>query len=480
MIDTHLLEAALAEARRRGALYAEARAEDQTQTGVRVRNGAVQRLNASTDSGWGLRVAVDGGWGFASTAATDPAGVVAVAQEAVDIARASATRRRSPIDLDAMPSEVGEYTTPVARDPLAVPVEEHIALFLEAGNRLQAAHPLVKVAVAYSDLMVTEKVFVNTTGAHLRQRITECGVSLEATAVDDTGYAYNRSFSNMHQAGWEFIEALRLPAVAARVGEEAGILVAAEWTPTGPTTAVIGSDMMSLLVHESCGHPTELDRVLGWEAAFAGTSFLMPEMLGQFRYGSPVVNLTADSLTPGGLGTYGWDDEGTPAQRTPIVYEGIFTGYLSSRESAPAIGQTSNGCGRATSWGRIPIVRMTNLSLEPGQGSLAELLAGVDSGLYLETPSSWSLDDKRMNFHFSVEMCREIKNGQFTGRVFKGANFQNRTPAFWGAVDAVAGLEEWVLWGFPGCAKGEPLQSCHVAHGAAPVRVREMVVNREG
>jgi TldD protein len=480
MIDDSLLELALAEARRRGAEYAEARAEERTEAGVHARNGAVQRLTSSTDRGWGLRVAVGGGWGFAGTVATDPASVADVAQAAVDIARASATRHRSPVDLSAMPSERGEYATQEMRDPLAVPVEERIALMLDCSNAMQTAHERVKVAVAHCDLVVTDKLFVNTSGAHLRQHVVESGAWLEATAVDETGYAYNRSFGNMHQAGWEFIESLRLPHEAARVGAEAGTLVAAEWAPSGPTTAVIGSDMMSLLVHESCGHPTELDRVLGWEAAFAGTSFLLPDMLGHFRYGSPVINLTADALTPGGLGTYGWDDEGTPAQKTPIVREGLFVGYLTSRDTAPAIGQASNGCSRATSWGRIPIVRMTNLSLAPGQGSLADLLGGVEDGLYLETPSSWSLDDKRMNFHFSVEMCREIKNGAFTGRVFKGASFQNRTPLFWGAVDAVAGPEEWTLWGFPGCAKGEPLQSCHVAHGAAPVRVPGMLVVREG
>jgi TldD protein len=480
MIDDSLFEAALAEARRRGAEYAEARAEAMTEAGVRVRNGGVQRLTSRTDQGWGLHVAVRGGWGFASTAATDPSSVAAVAQAAVDIARASATRHPSRVDLSAMPSAVGTYSTALLRDPLAVPIEEHIALMLEAGGRLQGAHPLVKVAVVDSVVMSTDKLFINTSGAHLRQHIVECGMELEATAVDPSGYAYRRSFDNMRQGGWEFIVGINLPALAAQLGAVAGTLVAAEWAPSGPTTAVIGANMMSLLVHESCGHPTELDRVLGWEAAFAGTSFLMPDMLGTFRYGSPVINLTADAVTPGGLGTFGWDDEGTPAQTSPIVRDGIFTGYLSNRDSAAAIGQLSNGCARATSWGRIPIVRMTNLRQEPGSGSLADLVAGVEDGLYLETPSSWSLDDKRMNFNFSVQLCREIKGGQFTGRVFKGANFQNRTPAFWGAVDAVAGPDEWQLWGFPGCAKGEPLQSCHVAHGAAPVRVPNMVVTSEG
>jgi TldD protein len=203
----------------------------------------------------------------------------------------------------------------------------------------------------------------------------------------------------------------------------------------------------------------------------------MPDMLGNFRYGSDLVNMTADSLLPGGLGTFGWDDEGTPAQRTPIVREGIFTGYLSSRESALALGQRSNGCGRATSWGRIPIVRMVNLSLEPGNSSLEEMVAGVDDGLYLETPSSWSLDDKRMNFHFSAELCREIKGGKL-GDLRKGASFQGRTPSFWGSVQAVGGPDEWHLRGFPHCAKGEPLQLCPVSHGASPIMVSGLEISK--
>lgn len=274
----------------------------------------------------------------------------------------------------------------------------------------------------------------------------------------------------MSQAGWEFIESQDLPREGERVGREAHELVVAPWAPSGSQQVVIGSDFVSLLVHESCGHPTELDRVLGWEAAFAGNSFLMPEMRGSFRYGSPLVNMTADSLLPGGCGTFGWDEEGTPAQRSPIVRDGIFTGYLSSRESALALGERSNGCGRATSWGRIPIVRMVNVSLEPGSGSLDDLIAGVDDGLYVETPSSWSLDDKRMNFHFSAELCREIKGGKL-GELRKGASFQGRTPQFWGSVRGIAGSDEWRLWGFPHCAKGEPLQLCPVSHGASPILV---------
>jgi TldD protein len=299
----------------------------------------------------------------------------------------------------------------------------------------------------------------------LRQEISYVGAWISAIARDDTGYSYRRSYGDMKQGGWEHVMALDLAGHAERVGQEAGELVAAPWAPHGPRTVVLSSDMVALLVHESCGHPTELDRVLGWEAAFAGTSFLMPHMLGGFKYGSPLVNMTADSLLPGGLGTFGWDEEGTPAQRTAIVRDGIFTGYLTHRDSAHSIGQRS-----------IPLVRMVNLSLEPGSGSFEELISGVDDGLYLETPSSWSLDDKRMNFHFSAELCREIKGGKL-GELKKGASFQGRTPPFWGAVEGIAGPQEWRFWGLPHCAKGEPLQLCPVSHGASPILVRDVMMS---
>jgi len=475
------LQAALAEAQRLGADYAEARAEDHRVESLTARDTAVERLTSDVDSGWGVRVAMNGAWGFASTADFGLEAARATAAEAVAIARASATQRRTPLDLSAMPADQGEYRTPVARDSLAVPLAERIDLMLGAVADVRAAHARVHVAGGWLMLWDTQKLFVNTTGAHLAQHVVESGANLYAMALADDGYSYRRQYENVGQAGWEFIEGLRLREEAGRIGREAGDLVVAEWAPDGPTTAVVGSAMMALLVHESCGHPIELDRVLGWEAAFAGTSFLMPDMLGQFHYGSEHVNITADAVTPGGLGTFGWDDEGTPAQVQPIVRGGVFSGYLTSRETAPAIGQRSNGTARATSWGRIPIVRMPNVSLDanPQGATLDALIAGVDDGLYLETPSSWSLDDKRMNFHFAVEMCREIKGGKL-GRLYKAASFQDRTPHFWGSVVAVGGPRAWQLWGLPGCAKGEPLQSCHVGHGAAPVLVHGLPVRRGG
>jgi TldD protein len=471
MPNDSLLQSALDHARSAGADYAEARFEDAHREAVHVRNGAVERLVTDRDAGWGIHVLAGGGWGFAST--SDEAGdsVRATVERAVSIARASGTRRHSKSDVSIMPTWQGEYVTPMQRDPFDVPLTERVDLMLDASNRMSAGGKRVRVTTGSLDARRTDKLYMNTTGAHLRQGITHIFYALSAIATADDGYSYRRRDDDMSQAGWEYIERVDLPRVAERVGREADELVVAPWAPGGPHTVVLASDFVALLVHESCGHPTELDRVLGWEAAFAGTSFLMPDMLGKFRYGSPLVNMTADSLLPGGLGTFGWDDEGTPAQRTPIVREGIFTGYLTSRESALALGQRSNGCGRATSWGRIPIVRMVNVSLEPGSGSLDDIIAGVDDGLYLETPSSWSLDDKRMNFHFAAEVCREIKGGKL-GDLRKAASFQGRTPKFWGSVEAIGGPEEWRAWGFPHCAKGEPLQLCPVSHGASPIMVR--------
>ncbi|HUP27734.1 MAG TPA: TldD/PmbA family protein, partial [Chloroflexia bacterium] len=426
--------------------------------------------------GWGIHVLAGGGWGFASSSQATEQSARDTATRAVEIARAAGTRRTSRSDLSMMPTEQGEYTTTLRQDPFALPVAERLDLLLEASGRISSAGDRVKVSTGTMHSSRTQKLFKNTTGAYLRQEITYVGAWIGATATDDAGYSYRRSFGDMSQAGWEFIESLDLPAQGARVGGEAHELVVAPWAPGGPQTVILGSDFVALLVHESCGHPTELDRVLGWEAAFAGTSFLMPPMLGSFQYGSPLVNMTADSLLQGGLGTFGWDEEGTPAQRTPIVREGVFSGYLSSRESALALGQRSNGCGRATSWGRIPLVRMVNLSLEPGSGSFDNLVAQVDNGLYIETPSSWSLDDKRMNFHFSAELCREIKGGRL-GELRKGASFQGRTPQFWGSVRGVAGKDEWRLWGLPHCAKGEPLQLCPVSHGASPILVDNLAMS---
>jgi TldD protein len=241
-------------------------------------------------------------------------------------------------------------------------------------------------------------------------------------------------------------------------------------------TIVIDSSQLALQVHESCGHPIELDRVLGMEASFAGTSFLTLDKLGKLQYGSPIVNIDADATAPGGLGTFGFDDEGVPAQNVPVVSAGLFVGYLTSRETAPVIGRRSMGSARASGWNVIPLIRMTNVNLRPGDaGTLDDLIADTRDGLFLSTNRSWSIDDRRLNFQFGTQVGWRIRNGKLAEMV-RNPTYTGITPEFWGSCDAICGASEWQLWGVPNCGKGEPMQTHRVGHGAAPARFRNVQV----
>ena len=289
-----------------------------------------------------------------------------------------------------------------------------------------------------------------------------------------------RSFPNSfgrHQlcAGWEVIEGFDMPGNAERIATEAAALLTADRCPAGTMTVILDGTQAALQVHESCGHPTELDRVLGTEAAYAGMSFLTPELLGTFRYGSEQVTLTADSTRATGLGTFGWDDEGVPARRTMLVDKGIFSGYMTSRETAAVLGQESNGTMRADGWARLPLIRMTNVNLEPGSSSLDEMIATTKHGVYLETNRSWSIDDRRLNFQFGTQNAWEIVDGMRT-RLVRNALYSGTTPEFWRSCDAVASDAEWRMWGVVNCGKGQPSQLMHVGHGAAPCRFQNVRV----
>ena len=238
---------------------------------------------------------------------------------------------------------------------------------------------------------------------------------------------------------------------------------------------ILDSSQLALQIHESVGHPIELDRILGTEASYAGTSFLKSEMVGHFRYGSDKVNITADATFPGGLGTFGYDDEGIKAQRSPILSQGVLVGLLTSRETAYHLHQESNGTMRADGWNRIPLIRMTNINLEPGEWTLEQMIADTDEGLFLTTNRSWSIDDKRINFQFGTEIGWEIRNGKL-GAMVKNPTYTGMTPHFWNSCDAVGNKDHWQMWGTPNCGKGEPGQVAHVGHGAAPARFRNVQV----
>ena len=465
---------ALDTARQRGAGYADIRILRSQRESIAVKNGTVEALSMNEDQGFGIRVLVEGAWGFASSSILTPAEVDRVAALAVAIARASAHVRHRPVDLGPALAEKGTYRTPYRVDPFTVPLEDKLAVLLAADEQMRRV-PGLMVASATFDAIRTAKIFASSEGSDLEQEITEVGCGIEATAVA-ADEVQTRSYPNSAGGQWasrgyELVQEADLPGHAEQIAGEAVALLTAPTCPSAITDIVIVSSQMALQIHESCGHAVELDRALGMEASFAGTSFLTPEKRGQVHYGSEHISITADGRTPGGLGTFGWDDEGVPAQITPLIAKGLFVGYLTDRETAASIGQTSNGTSRADGWNRIPMIRMVNVNLEPGQGTLADLIGGVDDGILFGTNRSWSIDDHRLNFQFGTEIAWEIKHGQ-VGAMLKNATYTGITPQFWGSCDAVAGPAAWELWGTPNCGKGEPMQVAHVGHGTAPARFR--------
>jgi TldD protein len=470
-----LCEEAVSAALAAGASYADARVVLRRAQTVATRNGRVDRLDDVESEGLGVRALVGGAWGFACDRRLSAQGAQAAAAKACGFAKVAGGRHERAL-APVAPAQ-GEYRTSVERDPFEIPLADKVAHCLRAEEAM--AHEDVKVTSAFVRAQREKRVFVSSEGAATDQELVECGGGIDAMASRE-GITQVRSHPSAHggsssQAGWEYVDSLAFEREAPRVGEQAAALLRADPCPSKVTTLVIDAEQMELQVHESVGHPTELDRIYGTEAAYAGTSFLKPNDLGSLRYGSEHMNVTADPTTPGGLGSFAFDDEGVPAQRAPVVSQGVLRGFLASRETAARIGNGSGGSMRADGWSRMPLVRMTNLHLEPGEGSLEELISEVDDGLFLQTNKSWSIDDKRLNFQFGTQVAWEIVDGKL-GRMLRDATYTGQTPVFWGSLDAVAGRDEWVLHGLTNCGKGQPGQHAHVSHGTAPARFRNVQV----
>jgi TldD protein len=443
-----------------------------------MRNGELETASITEAEGFGIRVLHDGAWGFSSSSQLTAESMVAVADQALAIARASAKVGEQKTLLDGQAAVVDSYATEVREDPFEVPLADKLAILASSCDGMSRSAD-VKLATASMMNFRTDKLFVNTEGSEIEQSIVEAGGGVAATAMngdDRQTRSYPASFRGDYAtAGFEFTRSLKLAENAERIGAEAAELLKADDCPARKTTLIIGGSQLALQVHESCGHPIELDRVFGTEASYAGTSFLTVDKLGDFRYGSDIVNIVADATVPGGLGTFGYDDEGVKAARTDIVKDGIFTGYLMSRETAPRIGLRSNGTMRADGWERIPLIRMTNVNLLPREGTLDDIIAGTEDGIFVESNKSWSIDQRRINFQFGCEAAWEIKDGRRI-RMLKNPVYTGITPEFWGACDAIAGPEEWHVWGIPSCGKGEPGQVAHVGHGVSPARFRNVEV----
>lgn len=471
------LDSALGTARTGGADYADGRLVHLTAENLAVADGAVEELSGDESLGLGLRVLVDGAIGFAATHDLSRSAVDTTVSRALAIARSAGPRQR--VRLAERPPAQGSYRTPVVEDPATMSLEAKIDHLLAADAAARAVPGVTGTRVTLG-WRHEEKVYADTEGALIEQRLAAIGAGVEvyAQGPDDRqrrSYPEARG-GQWHSGGFEFVRSLDLVDHATRCGEEAVALLSAPVCPAGERTIVLDPSQLYLQIHESCGHATELDRILGDEAAYAGTSFLGPADLGHYRYGSELVTLVADATEPGGLGTVGWDDEGVPAQRTNLVTDGVLTGFLTSRASAAELGTTSGGAVRAESWSRLPMIRMTNVSLLPVPGrSLDEIIADTDDGLYLVTSKSWSIDDRRWGFRFGTEVAYEIRDGRL-GRMYKNPTYSGVTPRFWAGCDAVADERSYQLFGTPNCAKGMPPQAGFVGHGSSGARFRGVAV----
>ncbi|MGZ3632012.1 MAG: TldD/PmbA family protein [Candidatus Limnocylindrales bacterium] len=470
-----LSQRALDTAVQRGAAFADVRLVRRAEEAIAVKSGRVEAVSLGESEGFGVRVLVDGAWGFAASNRLTAEEADRVAAEAVRIARASATALRERVRLDDRPAARGSYRTPVLEDPFALPIEEKVDDLL-AADAVMRAVPGIAFSEARYDALREWKTYAASDGSLVEQELTHVGAGIEANAVKGDELQ-RRSYPDSAQAaGYEWVRGLDLAGNGERLASQAVELLAAPQCPPMRTTVVLDPSQLYMQIHESCGHPCELDRVFRTEASYAGTSFLTTDKLGSFHYGSDLIDIVADATVPGGLGTFGWDDEGVAAQRVPLIEAGVLAGYLSSRETAPRIGRQSGGAMRADGWNRLPLIRMTNINLLPRPGmSLDDIVADTDDGLYLATNRSWSIDDRRLNFQFATEVGYEIKGGKL-GRLFKNPTYTGITYEFWRSCDAVADERSYVLYGTPNCGKGEPGQVGHVGHGASGARFRDVQV----
>ncbi|MBA4320882.1 MAG: peptidase C69 [Flavobacterium sp.] len=476
-----LINKALNLAQLKGAAYADIRIVNKKRESITVKNQMPEAIEINQNHGFGVRVLYNGSWGFSASCFLDAKNIEKTVKQAIEIAKASLLVQNKKIKLAPIEKIIAQYQTKIEKDPFTIPLNQKLAILFNANSEARKSKG-VKIAKAFMNFWKEEKTFASTEGSFIEQKIYESSAGIEATAISKNDVQI-RSYPNSWRGqcgtgGYELIEAIKLKENAQRIGEEAIILLKAPQCPAGVNTLILDNNQLGLQIHESCGHPVELDRVLGMEASYAGTSFLTLEKLGKFKYGSDIVNITADATLPCGLGTFGYDDEGVPAQRFSIIKNGKFVNYLTSRETASVIGQKSNGTMRADGWSNIPLIRMTNINLEPGKWDLEDLIADTKSGIFMSTNKAWSIDDKRLNFQFGCEIAWEIKNGKL-GKIYKNPIYTGITPQFWNSCDAICNKKHWKIWGTPNCGKGEPGQTAHVAHGCSPTRFRNVKIGVE-
>lgn len=472
-----VIDAALSEARAGGASYADVRIHRRREENVSVRDDHVAGTADSERYGVGVRVLKNGAWGFASTARVDATEVRRSCRVALGIAAANAPLRLAPIELAPTPAHVDVWQTPLVKDPFKIPISDKAELLLDVSARLRK-QKVTAFAEAGLSTRLEWKLFASSDGALIEQSITRLGPWYQVTLVKDGDFVSRSWDGQARQAGWEFLADSRFVEDADQVAEDAREKLAAAPVEPGRRHLILSPENLWLTIHESVGHPTELDRALGDEANFAGTSFATPDKLKQLQYAAPIVTLYADKTTPGGLATCGYDDDGVKTGRWNLVERGRFVGYQTTRDQAGWIGESaSRGCSYAQDHASVPFQRMPNVSLEPGDKDLGvkDLIAATDDGIYVVGDGSWSIDHQRYNFQFTGQMFYEVKKGKVT-RALRDVAYQSNTLEFWNACDLIGGAREFRLGSAFDDGKGEPMQSNPVSHGCPPTRFKSISV----
>jgi TldD protein len=477
MANQHAARAArvLDTATKRGAAYADVQFWDSASEQLYVQNGVVRGVDSSTTVGYGVRALVDGAWGFAGSDRLDDAGLDATAARAVAIASASAQIADRIRAVTPTEKYVDTWSTPIAKDPRSVSLSAKADHLLKAEKALHVAKSIV-VGYAFTFGQDTSKEFYSTAGSVIAQRIVQTGAGVGCNAVAN-GDAQTRGgpgdFGLYQGGGWEVVERADLVRNAAKFGDEAVQLIKAPVLPETTADMILTGAVLNLQMHESIGHPLELDRSLGWEANFSGISWATPDQVGKLKYGSDKLTVYCDNTLPLGMATVGYDDEGVKPQRVTMIENGVLRAFESSRDTAAQTGLPQTASVRAQDWASVPMVRMTNIVLAPGEGTLEDIVADTKDGVLMDGIRSWSIDDHRLNFQFGPQLAWKIENGKRT-KLYKKPTYTGITPQFWGGLDRVAGASEMIAWGTPNCGKGEPEQAGRTTHACSSARFKNV------
>jgi TldD protein len=474
-----IVKRALATATKAGASYADVRVVRHRRESVGTREDRVERVSFSEEYGIGVRVISGGAWGFAATPSVTAKDAERVAKAAVEVAKANAKLMKQPVKLAPVKANVDVWQTPITKDPFKIPLEDKAELLL-AINRDAMKVSGVKFVTSSFFAHAEWKLFASTDGAYIEQETMRVGPGYSVTAVDSKRGEFESVAHTLapRQAGWEYVEQSPLLADARKIAEQAVEKLKAPSVEPGKRDLILDPTHLWLTIHESIGHPTELDRALGYEANFAGTSFATTDKLGKLRIAAPTLTFYADKTTPGGLASCGYDDDGVATQRWNLIDKGLFVGYQTTREQAGWINEKeSRGTSYADSYASFPFQRMPNVSLAAGprERSIDDLVAATDDGIVIIGNGSFSIDHQRFNFQFGGQTFWEVKRGKRT-RMLKDVAYQANTIEFWNSCDQLGGPSSWWLGGTMSDGKGEPSQSNAVSHGCPPARFRKVNV----